>query len=116
MTSNKPTRIAELSATIQTQVQAIDAWFSSKNLPSPNFEEDYPENLPPEIHQARNAVLIATDELTDLMLGPRQIAECLPPQVRVSVKDFIATRQLTKYSTRPSLEYKLWRDGMSPIT
>ncbi|KAL1604783.1 hypothetical protein SLS60_004323 [Paraconiothyrium brasiliense] len=80
MTSNKPSRIVELSAAIQTHVQQIDEWYTAKNLPSPNFDEDYPDDLPAEIHQARNAVLIATDELNDLMLGPRQIAECLPPQ------------------------------------
>lgn len=81
MASHKPTRLAELAASIHTHVQRIDTWYASKNLASPNFDEEYPDDLPAEIHQARNAVLIATDELNDLILGPRQIAECLPPQV-----------------------------------
>jgi len=85
MNQDKPTRIVELSKAIQLHVEHIDAWFVSNNLTSPSFDIDYPDDLPQHIHEARNAVLIATDELTDLMLGARQIAECLPPQVRASL-------------------------------
>jgi hypothetical protein len=81
MDSKKPTRIAELSSAIQVHVTEIEEWFNSQGLPSPSFDVDYPDDLPGHIHQARNAVLVATDELTDLMLGARQIAECMPPQV-----------------------------------
>jgi hypothetical protein len=75
------TRIGELSGMIQANVETIDAWYKEKGIPSPSFDVDYPDDLPAEIHQARTAVLIATDELTDLMLGARNIAECQPPQV-----------------------------------
>jgi hypothetical protein len=81
--ASQTTRISELSGMIQANVSIIDSWFSSKGLPSPSFDEDNPEDLAPEIHQARNAVLIATDELSDLMQGARNIAECQPPQVRL---------------------------------
>lgn len=70
---------------IHENVKSIDSWFQSQGLASPSFEEDYPEHLPQEIHQARTAVLIAADEMTDLMLGARQIAECQPPQVCLSI-------------------------------
>jgi hypothetical protein len=81
MTTTKHTRIRELSGIIQANVDIIDSWYNTQGLSSPSFDEDYTEDLPSEIHQARNAVLIATDELTDLMLGARNIAECQPPQV-----------------------------------
>jgi hypothetical protein len=77
----EPTRIAQLSGMIQANVERIDAWYKEKGIPSPSFDIDYPDDLPAEIHEARTAVLIATDELTDLMLGARNIAECQPPQV-----------------------------------
>ncbi|KAF2973069.1 hypothetical protein GQX73_g501 [Xylaria multiplex] len=80
MATSKPTRIALLSTIIQKNIEIIDAYFDSNGLPSPSFDQDYPSDLAPEIHGARNAVLEATDELSDLMLGPRQIAECHPPQ------------------------------------
>lgn len=81
MISSKPTRIAELSASIQSNVQIIDSYFESTGLPSLSFDLDYPSNLPLHITDARDRVLEATDELSDLMLGPQQLVECHPPQV-----------------------------------
>lgn len=83
MESSNLTRIVQLSSAIQKNVETIDSWFQANELPSPSFDVDYPENLSEDIQQARDAVLIAADELMDLMLGARQIAEGHPIQASV---------------------------------
>jgi hypothetical protein len=75
------TRIGDLSDIIQSHVRIIDSWHKAEGLPSPSFEIDYPENLPKEIQDARTAVLVATDELSDLMKGAHDLATGLPPRV-----------------------------------
>ncbi|KAG9230931.1 putative O-methyltransferase [Amylocarpus encephaloides] len=80
MSSTKKSRIIELSNTINAHTIAIDKYYAANGIPPPSFDIDYPADLPEEIHQSRNSVLEATDELTDLMLGARALAECSPPQ------------------------------------
>lgn len=85
MGSKKPSRIIELSETIQSNTRIIDSYFESEGLPPISFDVEYPSDLPPHVTQARDRVLEATDELSDLMLGAQQLAECHPPQVSLTL-------------------------------
>ncbi|KAL9115726.1 MAG: hypothetical protein Q9227_000094 [Pyrenula ochraceoflavens] len=68
-------RIAELSATIGTLTSKIDSYLAEKGLPYPSFEANGPVDLqfPPDIEQSRAIVLEATQELNDLLQGPRNL-------------------------------------------
>ncbi|KAJ4288909.1 hypothetical protein N0V90_011250 [Kalmusia sp. IMI 367209] len=72
VTKMPPNRIVELSDIISEHTRKVDAYFTSKNLPTPSFDVSYPPKvpLPPEIEQSQQTVLAATDELTALMMGP----------------------------------------------
>ncbi|KAK7192329.1 hypothetical protein DPSP01_004918 [Paraphaeosphaeria sporulosa] len=76
MTSSQ-SRIAELAAAVAQNTQLIDQYLSEKGLPHPSFDATGPAdfNLPPELEQARVAVLQATQELNDLLQGPRNLVE-----------------------------------------
>ncbi|KAF2264998.1 putative O-methyltransferase [Lojkania enalia] len=76
----EPTRISQLATSIQEHTAKVDAYFRSHDLPSPSFDIDLPPDLPAEIRQSQNAILEATDELSDLMLGAQQLAEGFPPR------------------------------------
>lgn len=80
MASKTPSRIVQLAAAVQSHTAKLDAYFTTEDLPFPSFEAEFP-SLPPEIEGSRISILEAADELTDLMLGPRKLAECDPPQV-----------------------------------
>ncbi|KAI1205456.1 putative O-methyltransferase [Annulohypoxylon truncatum] len=73
--SSTQSRIAELAATVATHTNRIDSYLSKKGLPYPSFGADGPSdlNLPPEIEQSRRAVLEASQELNDLLQGPRNL-------------------------------------------
>lgn len=68
-------RIAELAATVATHTNRIDNYLSEKGLPYPSFEADGPSNLnlPPDIEKSRGVVLEASQELNDLLQGPREL-------------------------------------------
>jgi len=71
------TRIIELTAIISENTQKIDQYFAANNLPSLSFDSDAPLDFPvpssnKEIQHARRAVVNATQELHDLMVGPRE--------------------------------------------
>ncbi|KAI8944399.1 putative O-methyltransferase [Xylaria longipes] len=68
-------RIAQLASTIATHTQQIDEYLAQNSLPYPSFEADGPVDLglPPHLEQLRSAVLEATQELNDLLLGPRDL-------------------------------------------
>ena len=82
MAPQGPTRIAELAATIQLNTSKLDGYFAAVDIPSPSFEHGFPETLPPDIEATRDAISQATDELHDLMVGPRGLAEGMPLRVR----------------------------------
>lgn len=77
-------RISQLAATIQENTSIIDGYYADNGIPSPSFDTDFPLDLPAHIHGCRNAILEATDELSDLMLGVAQLAEGSPPRVIVT--------------------------------
>ena len=67
--------IATLAAAIAENTQRIDKYLEDNDLPHPGFDADAPADLglPPELEQARVAVLQATQELNDLLQGPREL-------------------------------------------
>lgn len=73
--SSSQSRIAELSEAIATHSRLVDEYLSNNNLPQPSFDADGPSNfdLPPEIEGSRAQVLAATQELNDLLQGPRNL-------------------------------------------
>ncbi|KAI2622778.1 putative O-methyltransferase [Hypomontagnella submonticulosa] len=68
-------RIAELATIVATHTSRIDNYLSEKGLPHPSFEVDGPSDLqlPPDIEQSRSMVLEASQELNDLLQGPRNL-------------------------------------------
>jgi hypothetical protein len=66
------TRITELSASISTNVAKINRFNEENGLPTQSFGPDAPPtyNYPSDIDEARQAVLLATDELHALLAGP----------------------------------------------
>ena len=71
-----PSRISELSSIISTNTETLDKWFTDNNRPLPSFEADGPlleDDFPPEIAQTKLIVEDASDELRQLMMGPRKL-------------------------------------------
>ncbi|KAL9119451.1 MAG: hypothetical protein Q9187_003998, partial [Circinaria calcarea] len=79
MASANTSRIVQLAAAIQSHTIKVDAYLTTHGLPSLSFDAEIP-SLPPDTEASRISILEATDEMADLMLGPRQLAECNPPQ------------------------------------
>lgn len=75
-------KIIQLAETIHSNTVKVDTHFTLQNLPSPSFDDELPAFLPAEIEGARNAVIYAADELTELMQGPNQLLETPPALVR----------------------------------
>ncbi|KAF2430168.1 O-methyltransferase [Tothia fuscella] len=70
-------RLAELTAIISSQTKKIEDYFTANGLPELSFDIHGPSDFPVpssniEIHDARRAVVNATSELHDLMVGPRE--------------------------------------------
>jgi len=70
-------RIVELTAIISENTQKIDQYFAANSLPPLSFDSDAPLDFPVPssnkgIQHARRAVVNATQELHDLMVGPRE--------------------------------------------
>jgi hypothetical protein len=68
-------RIAQLSSTIAHHTHLIDAYLADHNLPYPSFDAAAPVELglPSDLEASRNIVLSATQELNDLLQGPRAL-------------------------------------------
>jgi hypothetical protein len=73
--SSSQGRIAELATAVATHTRRIDSYLAEKGLLSPSFEANGPVDLglPPDIEQSRIAALEATQELHDLLQGPRDL-------------------------------------------
>jgi hypothetical protein len=74
-TSNMSSRIADLSSTIAHHTALIDKYLAANQLSQPSFASDGPVTLglTDELEQSRNVVVQATQELNELMIGPREI-------------------------------------------
>jgi hypothetical protein len=73
--SSHATRIAELAALVASHTKRIDDYLVEKGLPQPSFDPDGPTELqlPPQLEQSRTVVLHATQELNDLLQGPKEL-------------------------------------------
>jgi hypothetical protein len=72
----------ELTEIIATNTKKIDEFFRAEGKPDLSFKVDAPGDFPvpsanTDIQQARRAVVNATQELHDLMVGPRETVRWL---------------------------------------
>lgn len=71
MAAQAPSRIAQLAATITKSVARLDEILSINRLQEPSFDEDAPSVVfPKEALEARDAILDAAAEVSDLLLDP----------------------------------------------
>ena len=68
-------RIAELASAVVQHTQRIDLYLAEKGLQYPSFDADGPVDpaLTSDIEQSRIAALQASQELNDLLQGPRDL-------------------------------------------
>ncbi|KAI1198510.1 putative O-methyltransferase [Nemania serpens] len=73
--SAQQSRIAQLASTVASCTQQVDDYLARHALPYPSFEPDGPTDLglPPDLEKLRVAALEATQELNDLLQGPRDM-------------------------------------------
>ena len=66
-------RISRLADIISTNTHKIEQYLTLNGLPTPAFDVSAPVKLqlPNELELAREAIISATTELRELMLGPR---------------------------------------------
>jgi hypothetical protein len=70
-------RLTELTDLISTNTKTIEQYFADNNLPSLSFDITAPKDFPvptanAALQQARRTVINATQELHDLIVGPRE--------------------------------------------
>lgn len=68
-------RIAELASAVAQHTQRVDSYLTENNLPQPSFDANGPVHLrlPADIEKSRIAALQASQELNDLLRGPREL-------------------------------------------
>ncbi|KAL2349851.1 O-methyltransferase [Cryomyces antarcticus] len=76
------TRLTELTTIIATETKKVEDYFAQHNLPNLSFAADGPADFPVpgsngEIQASRRTVINATQELHDLMVGPRETVRWL---------------------------------------
>lgn len=67
---NNMPRIVELAAQISTSVAEVQELLTAQGVQSPSWAEDSPRSLPADVSNLQGAVLDATAELHELLLGP----------------------------------------------
>ena len=72
---SEKSRIAELAATVAIHTAIVDNYIEEQKLPHPGFEATAPTefHFPHDIEQSRMLVLEASQELNDLLQGPRDL-------------------------------------------
>jgi hypothetical protein len=75
-------RMLELTEIIAANTKKVDEFFRAEGMPDLSFNVDAPGDFPvlssnTEIQQARRAIVNATQELHDLMVGPRETVRWL---------------------------------------
>ncbi|KAJ8121801.1 hypothetical protein ONZ43_g1835 [Nemania bipapillata] len=72
---SQQSRIAQLANIVASCTQQIDDYLAQNALPYPSFDPNAPTDLglTPDIEKLRVAVLEATQELNDLLQGPRDL-------------------------------------------
>ncbi|KAI1433890.1 putative O-methyltransferase [Xylaria sp. CBS 124048] len=73
--STQQSRIAQLASVVASSTQRIDEYLAQNALPYPSFDSKGPTDLglPPALDELRLAALEATQELNDLLQGPRNL-------------------------------------------
>jgi hypothetical protein len=82
-------RLTELTGIIATNTKKVDDFLKAEGQPGLAFDVNAPVDFPVpssniEIQQARRAVVNATQELHDLMVGPRETVRWLAWSVSTS--------------------------------
>jgi hypothetical protein len=102
--ASSSSRLVELTDIISTNTKKIDEYFAAEGLPKLTFDADGPPDFPvpnknEEIAGARRAVVNATQELHDLMVGPRETIRWLA----WSVGPFVSFKILHPTQSNPPL-------------
>lgn len=73
--ASKQSRIVELTTIISVNTAKIDRYISENNLPQPSFDVNGPASLtlPQDLQDIREDVLNASLELSELLLGPKEV-------------------------------------------
>jgi hypothetical protein len=76
-TTTKSSRLIELTEVIAENTKKIDDFFEANGIPTLSFDPTGPSDFPvptsnTNIYNARRIVVNATQELHDLMVGPRE--------------------------------------------
>ncbi|KAI1080192.1 S-adenosyl-L-methionine-dependent methyltransferase [Whalleya microplaca] len=88
--TTSPSKMGALAQKISTETERVESYFREKGLPTPSFDVDAPSDfpkMPDDIMKSRREVIQATQELQDLMVGPRE-------SVRWMAWDFMRTQSL----------------------
>ncbi|KAI0838265.1 S-adenosyl-L-methionine-dependent methyltransferase [Hypoxylon sp. FL0890] len=85
-----PSKMIALAQKISMETEKVEAYFKENGLRAPGFDVDSPSDfpkMPDDISRSRREVIHATQELQDLMVGPRE-------SVRWMAWDFMGTQSL----------------------
>ncbi|KAI1407788.1 S-adenosyl-L-methionine-dependent methyltransferase [Hypoxylon sp. FL1857] len=85
-----PSRMIALAQKISAETEKVEAYFRENGIRTPSFDVDAPGDfprMPEDISRSRREVIHATQELQDLMVGPRE-------SVRWMAWDFMSTQSL----------------------
>ncbi|KAI0379112.1 S-adenosyl-L-methionine-dependent methyltransferase [Hypomontagnella monticulosa] len=85
-----PSRMIALAQKISMETERVEAYFQQNGLQTPSFDVDAPGDfpkMPDDISRSRREIIHATQELQDLMVGPRET-------VRWMAWDFMNTQSL----------------------
>ena len=70
-----PSRMTVLSQTIARETEKLETYFKAEGLPLPSFDAQAPSDfpkLPEDIEKSRREIILATKELGNLAVGPRE--------------------------------------------
>lgn len=90
--------LTEIAEGILANAKRLDAFTSSQGLPSPSFECDTLQNLPPDLEQTRNDLVNSTQKLKRLALGPVGVVY----EILFSVSKFRGICEFASLLTSPS--------------
>ncbi|KAI0119468.1 S-adenosyl-L-methionine-dependent methyltransferase [Daldinia grandis] len=83
-------KMITLAKKIASETEKVEAYFKNNDLLTPSFDADAPGDfpiMPDDVSKSRREVIHATQELHDLMVGPRE-------SVRWMAWDFLSTQSL----------------------
>ncbi|MCJ1311798.1 hypothetical protein MMC25_005471 [Agyrium rufum] len=86
--SSNSSRLVQLASIISENTNKVDEYLTTNKLPKPSFEIDSPVQLtlPKDIQSARDAVINANMELSELLMGPKEVVTEYPYNWFVSLQ------------------------------